>query len=553
MTDLEIAKAATLTPIVDIADKAGLKEDQIEMYGKYKAKVNVTGLKNQSIEGHKLVLVTSINPTPAGEGKSTVLVGLGDAMNQLDKQTFIAMREPSMGPVMGIKGGATGGGYSQVIPMEDINLHFTGDMHALTSAHNTLMALVNNYLQHDNALNLDPRRIIWNRVEDVNDRTLRNVITGLGGVTQGIPQESSFDITAASELMAILCLASDLTDLKARIGKIVVGYTHDKVPVSVAELGFEDAITILLKDAFKPNLVQTLAHTPTLIHGGPFANIAHGCNSVIATKTALQLADYTVTEAGFGADLGAEKFLDIKRPVLGKTPDVVVIVATVRALKYNGGQSVKELTTENIDALNAGLPNLQRHMQNIQSFGLPTVVAINRFTSDTDAELNLIKEYCAAQGVTAVITESWGKGGDGTLDLAKEVVQLTTKPANFTSSYEADDTIEAKLNKIVTNIYHGRSVSLTKKAQNQLKTFAKNGWDKLPVCVAKTQYSFSDDAKRLGAPTDFDVEIREFVPKIGAGFIVALAGNVMTMPGLPKQPAALKMKIDAQGEITGLF
>lgn len=553
MTDLEIAKAATLTPIVDIADKAGLKEDQIEMYGKYKAKVNVTGLKNQSIEGHKLVLVTSINPTPAGEGKSTVLVGLGDAMNQLDKQTMIAMREPSMGPVMGIKGGATGGGYSQVIPMEDINLHFTGDMHALTSAHNTLMALVNNYLQHDNALNLDPRRIIWNRVEDVNDRTLRNVITGLGGVTQGIPQESSFDITAASELMAILCLASDLTDLKARIGKIVVGYTHDKVPVSVAELGFEDAITILLKDAFKPNLVQTLAHTPTLIHGGPFANIAHGCNSVIATKTALQLADYTVTEAGFGADLGAEKFLDIKRPVLGKTPDVVVIVATVRALKYNGGQSVKELTTENIDALNAGLPNLQRHMQNIQSFGLPTVVAINRFTSDTDAELNLIKEYCAAQGITAVITESWGKGGDGTLDLAKEVVQLTTKPANFTSLYEADDTIEAKLNKIVTNIYHGRSVSLTKKAQNQLKTFAKNGWDKLPVCVAKTQYSFSDDAKRLGAPTDFDVEIREFVPKIGAGFIVALAGNVMTMPGLPKQPAALKMKIDAQGEITGLF
>lgn len=553
MTDLEIAKAATLTPIVDIAVKAGLKEDQIEMYGKYKAKVNVTGLKNQSIEGHKLVLVTSINPTPAGEGKSTVLVGLGDAMNQLDKQTMIAMREPSMGPVMGIKGGATGGGYSQVIPMEDINLHFTGDMHALTSAHNTLMALVNNYLQHDNALNLDPRRIIWNRVEDVNDRTLRNVITGLGGVTQGIPQESSFDITAASELMAILCLASDLTDLKARIGKIVVGYTHDKVPVSVAELGFEDAITILLKDAFKPNLVQTLAHTPTLIHGGPFANIAHGCNSVIATKTALQLADYTVTEAGFGADLGAEKFLDIKRPVLGKTPDVVVIVATVRALKYNGGQSVKELTTENIDALNAGLPNLQRHMQNIQSFGLPTVVAINRFTSDTDAELNLIKEYCAAQGITAVITESWGKGGDGTLDLAKEVVQLTTKPANFTSLYEADDTIEAKLNKIVTNIYHGRSVSLTKKAQNQLKTFAKNGWDKLPVCVAKTQYSFSDDAKRLGAPTDFDVEIREFVPKIGAGFIVALAGNVMTMPGLPKQPAALKMKIDAQGEITGLF
>lgn len=553
MTDLEIAKAATLTPIVDIADKAGLKEDQIEMYGKYKAKVNVTGLKNQSIEGHKLVLVTSINPTPAGEGKSTVLVGLGDAMNQLDKQTMIAMREPSMGPVMGIKGGATGGGYSQVIPMEDINLHFTGDMHALTSAHNTLMALVNNYLQHDNALNLDPRRIIWNRVEDVNDRTLRNVITGLGGVTQGIPQESSFDITAASELMAILCLASDLTDLKARIGKIVVGYTHDKVPVSVAELGFEDAITILLKDAFKPNLVQTLAHTPTLIHGGPFANIAHGCNSVIATKTALQLADYTVTEAGFGADLGAEKFLDIKRPVLGKTPDVVVIVATVRALKYNGGQSVKELTTENIDALNAGLPNLQRHMQNIQSFGLPTVVAINRFTSDTDAELNLIKEYSAAQGITAVITESWGKGGDGTLDLAKEVVQLTTKPANFTSLYEADDTIEAKLNKIVTNIYHGRSVSLTKKAQNQLKTFAKNGWDKLPVCVAKTQYSFSDDAKRLGAPTDFDVEIREFVPKIGAGFIVALAGNVMTMPGLPKQPAALKMKIDAQGEITGLF
>ena len=553
MTDLEIAKAATLTPIVDIADKAGLKEDQIEMYGKYKAKVNVTGLKNQSIEGHKLVLVTSINPTPAGEGKSTVLVGLGDAMNQLDKQTMIAMREPSMGPVMGIKGGATGGGYSQVIPMEDINLHFTGDMHALTSAHNTLMALVNNYLQHDNALNLDPRRIIWNRVEDVNDRTLRNVITGLGGVTQGIPQESSFDITAASELMAILCLASDLTDLKARIGKIVVGYTHDKVPVSVAELGFEDAITILLKDAFKPNLIQTLAHTPTLIHGGPFANIAHGCNSVIATKTALQLADYTVTEAGFGADLGAEKFLDIKRPVLGKTPDVVVIVATVRALKYNSGQSVKELTTENIDALNAGLPNLQRHMQNIQSFGLPTVVAINRFTSDTDAELNLIKEYCAAQGVTAVITESWGKGGDGTLDLAKEVVQLTTKPANFTSLYEADDTIEAKLNKIVTNIYHGRSVSLTKKAQNQLKTFAKNGWDKLPVCVAKTQYSFSDDAKRLGAPTDFDVEIREFVPKIGAGFIVALAGNVMTMPGLPKQPAALKMKIDAQGEITGLF
>lgn len=553
MTDLEIAKAATLKPISEIAKQAGLHEDQIEMYGNYKAKVNLKSERNVDFGDHKLVLVTSINPTPAGEGKSTVLVGLGDAMNQLDKQTMIAMREPSMGPVMGIKGGATGGGYSQVIPMEDINLHFTGDIHALTSAHNTLMALVNNYLQHGNILNLDPRRIIWNRVVDVNDRTLRQVITGLGGVTKGIPQESSFDITAASELMAILCLASDLSDLKSRISKIIVGYTYDKVPVSVGELGFEDAITILLKDAFKPNLVQTIAHTPTLIHGGPFANIAHGCNSVIATKTALQLSQYTVTEAGFGADLGAEKFLDIKRPVLGKTPDAVVIVATVRALKYNGGQSVKELTTENIEALTDGLPNLQRHIQNIQSYELPTVVAINRFTSDTDAELELVKEYCESQGVTAVVTESWGQGGNGTLDLAAEVIKLADSNSEFKQLYNDDDSIETKINKIVKNIYHGTSVTFSKKAQTQLKGFTKNGWGKMPVCIAKTQYSFSDDASKLGAPTDFNVEIREFIPKMGAGFIVALAGNVMTMPGLPKKPAALNMKIDADGEITGLF
>ena len=553
MTDIEIADQATLEPITEIAEKLGLLEDEIEQYGKYKAKIdlNVKPLPNKK---HKLILVTSINPTPAGEGKSTVLIGLGDALNQLNYQTTIAMREPSMGPVFGIKGGATGGGYSQVVPMEDINLNFTGDLHALTSANNTLAALIDNYIMRDNAMNLDPRRIIWKRVEDVNDRALRNVVTGLGGPMAGVPRETGFDITAASELMAILCLSTSLHDLKERISRIVVGYTYDKEPVTVGQLNFQDAITIILKDALKPNLVQTLDHTPTIVHGGPFANIAHGCNSVLATQTALNLSDYTVTEAGFGADLGGEKFLDIKQRVLGKHPDAIVIVATVRALEYNGGAKLADLNDENLDALKKGMANLNRHIKNMQLYGLPIVVAINHFVSDTDKEIQMIKDDCAKQNVEAILTDAWAKGGKGTHDLANKVVELADSPSEFTHIYDVQvDDLQTKLEKIAKQIYGAKEVSFSRKAQNQLKRFAKYGWNDLPVCIAKTQYSFTDDQKQLGAPTDFTFHIRELVPKIGAGFIVALAGNMMTMPGLPKEPAAVNMTIDDNVKITGLF
>lgn len=553
MTDIEIADQATLEPITEIAEKLGLSEDEIEQYGKYKAKIDLN-VKPLPDKKHKLILVTSINPTPAGEGKSTVLIGLGDALNQLNYQTTIAMREPSMGPVFGIKGGATGGGYSQVVPMEDINLNFTGDLHALTSANNTLAALIDNYIMRDNAMNLDPRRIIWKRVEDVNDRALRNVVTGLGGPMAGVPRETGFDITAASELMAILCLSTSLHDLKERISRIVVGYTYDKEPVTVGQLNFQDAITIILKDALKPNLVQTLDHTPTIVHGGPFANIAHGCNSVLATQTALNLSDYTVTEAGFGADLGGEKFLDIKQRVLGKHPDAIVIVATVRALEYNGGAKLADLNEENLDALKKGMANLNRHIKNMQLYGLPIVVAINHFVSDTDKEIQMIKDDCAKQNVEAILTDAWAKGGKGTHDLANKVVELADSPSEFTHIYDVQvDDLQTKLEKIAKQIYGAKEVSFSRKAQNQLKRFAKYGWNDLPVCIAKTQYSFTDDKKQLGAPTDFTFHIRELVPKIGAGFVVALAGNMMTMPGLPKEPAAVNMTIDDNGKITGLF
>lgn len=553
MTDIEIADQATLEPITEIAEKLGLSEDEIEQYGKYKAKIDLN-VKPLPDKKHKLILVTSINPTPAGEGKSTVLIGLGDALNQLNYQTTIAMREPSMGPVFGIKGGATGGGYSQVVPMEDINLNFTGDLHALTSANNTLAALIDNYIMRDNAMNLDPRRIIWKRVEDVNDRALRNVVTGLGGPMAGVPRETGFDITAASELMAILCLSTSLHDLKERISRIVVGYTYDKEPVTVGQLNFQDAITIILKDALKPNLVQTLDHTPTIVHGGPFANIAHGCNSVLATQTALNLSDYTVTEAGFGADLGGEKFLDIKQRVLGKHPDAIVIVATVRALEYNGGAKLADLNEENLDALKKGMANLNRHIKNMKLYGLPIVVAINHFVSDTDKEIQMIKDDCAKQNVEAILTDAWAKGGKGTHDLANKVVELADSPSEFTHIYDVQvDDLQTKLEKIAKQIYGAKEVSFSRKAQNQLKRFAKYGWNDLPVCIAKTQYSFTDDQKQLGAPTDFTFHIRELVPKIGAGFVVALAGNMMTMPGLPKEPAAVNMMIDDNGKITGLF
>ena len=552
LTDIQIADQAEMLPIEAVAAKVGLKKDQLEQYGPYKAKVT-TPVAPVAGKKHKLVLVTAINPTPAGEGKSTVLVGLADAMNQLGHQTTIAMREPSMGPVFGIKGGATGGGYSQVIPMEDINLHFTGDLHALTIANNTLAALIDNYIMRDNELDLDPRRVIWRRVEDVNDRALRNVVTGLGGVMQGVPRETGFDITAASELMAILCLSTDLMDLKRRVKQIVVGYTRAKEPVTVGQLGFADAITILLKDAIKPNLVQTLDHTPAFVHGGPFANIAHGCNSVLATQTSLALSDYTVTEAGFGADLGAEKFLDIKRPALGKHPDAVVIVATIRALKYNGGVALADLKDENLAALEAGFVNLKRHVQNIQRYGLPAVVAINHFVADTDAEVAKLQELCAALGVKAVVADAWAKGGAGTHALAEAVVELADQPADFTPLYDVDLPIADKVKAVATKIYGAKEVVFTKKAEKQLAEFTKQGWDNLPVCIAKTQYSFSDDQTALGAPSDFTFHIREFVPKLGAGFIVALSGTMLTMPGLGKTPAAVKMTIDENGTITGLF
>ncbi|HEP1786817.1 TPA: formate--tetrahydrofolate ligase [Streptococcus suis] len=554
-TDIEIAQSVTLKPITEIVEKVGISFDDIELYGKYKAKLSFDKINavKENAPG-KLILVTAINPTPAGEGKSTVTIGLADALSKIGKKTMIALREPSLGPVMGLKGGAAGGGYAQVLPMEDINLHFTGDMHAITTANNALSALIDNHIHQGNVIGIDQRRIIWKRVVDLNDRALRKVTVGLGGPLNGIPREDGFDITVASEIMAILCLATDINDLKERLANIVIGYRFDRSPVYVRDLAVEGALTLILKDAIKPNLVQTIYGTPAFVHGGPFANIAHGCNSVLATTTALRLADYTVTEAGFGADLGAEKFLDIKVPNLPKAPDAVVIVATLRALKMHGGVAKTELSAENVEAVKAGFSNLKRHVENIQKYGIPAVVAINEFVSDTADEIATLKELCAEIGVPVELASVWANGADGGVELAETVVAtIDNQAANYQRLYKAEDSLEEKVTKIVTQIYGGSGVVFEKKARNQLAEFAKNGWDKLPVCMAKTQYSFSDDQFALGAPTDFDITVREFVPKLGAGFIVALTGDVMTMPGLPKAPVALNMDVAADGTAIGLF
>ena len=551
-TDIEIAQAAEVWPIEKIAEKAGLTAAEWEPYGRDKAKISVDESARQDGLG-KLILVTSINPTPAGEGKSTVTVGLADALSLAGKKTMVALREPSLGPVMGLKGGATGGGYAQVVPMADINLHFTGDFHALTSAHNTLAAVIDNSIYQGNPLNIDPRRLLWKRALDVNDRALRHITIGLGGPTSGVPREDGFDITVASELMAILTLSHDLMDMKARIERIVIGYTYDKEPVTVKDLGVAGALTTLLKDAIKPNLVQTLAHTPTLIHGGPFANIAQGTNSIRATKTALQLADYVVTEAGFGADLGGEKFLDFKVPLLGKTPDAIVIVATVRALKMHGGLPKTELTEPNLDALSAGLANLGQHLKSMSRYGVPVVVAVNRFVSDTTEEIEMVENYVRERGAEAYMADVWAQGGAGAPELAQAVIAATEQERQFTPLYAPEDDAVTKIEKIVQTIYGGAGVELSDKAAKQLREFAKRGWDKMPVIMAKTQYSLSDDAKKLGAPTDFKIHVREFVPKLGAGFLVALTGSILTMPGLPSHPAAYDIDIDENGQITGLF
>ncbi|EOH56363.1 formate-tetrahydrofolate ligase [Enterococcus faecium EnGen0263] len=554
-SDLQISQETELEPIVEVASKLDLKEDDLELYGKYKAKINFSGINRSkdNAEGH-LILVTSINPTPAGEGKSTITVGLGDALNKINKKSVIALREPSLGPVMGIKGGAAGGGYAQVLPMEDINLHFTGDMHAITTANNALSALLDNHIHQGNELNIDARRVIWKRVVDLNDRELRKVIVGLGGPIQGVPREDGFDITVASEIMAILCLAADLEDLKARLARIVVGYTFDRQPVTAGDLKAEGALALLLKDAIKPNLVQTIYGTPAFVHGGPFANIAHGCNSILATKTALRLADYVVTEAGFGADLGGEKFLDIKVPNLKKTPDAVVIVATIRALKMHGGMKKDELKNENLDALKIGFANLKRHIRNMEQYQLPVIVAINEFVTDTDSELTLLEHLCEDQGILAKRASVWANGAEGGVDLAEAVVRLIDrKEADYKPLYRLEETIQEKTETIVKKIYGGNGVVFSKKAQKQIEEFTKNGWDNLPICMAKTQYSFSDDPSLLGAPEDFTITIREIIPKLGAGFLVALTGDVMTMPGLPKKPAALNMDVTNDGEVLGLF
>ena len=554
-TDIEIAQSVELKPITDVVEKLGIDFNDLELYGKYKAKLTFDKIQAvQKEEPGKLILVTAINPTPAGEGKSTITIGLADALNKIGKQTMIAIREPSLGPVMGIKGGAAGGGYAQVLPMEDINLHFTGDMHAITTANNALSALIDNHLHQGNELAIDQRRIIWKRVVDLNDRALRHVSVGLGGPLNGIPREDGFDITVASEIMAILCLATDIEDLKRRLANIVIGYRYDRSPVYVRDLEVEGALALILKDAIKPNLVQTIYGTPAFVHGGPFANIAHGCNSVLATSTALRLADYVVTEAGFGADLGAEKFLDIKTPNLPVSPSAVVIVATIRALKMNGGVAKDALSEENVEAVRSGFANLERHVENMRKFGVPVVVAINEFVTDTEAEIAALKELCASIQVPVELASVWADGADGGLALAETVVEtLETSPANYSRLYDNDLSVEEKITKIAQEIYRADNVVFEKKAKTQIAQIVKNGWDKLPVCMAKTQYSFSDDPSLLGAPTGFDITIRELVPKTGAGFIVALTGEVMTMPGLPKCPAALNMDVAEDGTALGLF
>ena len=587
-SDIEIAQECTMEPITKIAEKAGIDEEYLEQYGKYKAKIDYNFLKKTDKKDGKLVLVTAINPTPAGEGKTTTTVGLADAMQKLGKNVMVALREPSLGPVFGVKGGAAGGGYAQVVPMEDINLHFTGDFHAIGAANNLLAAMLDNHIYQGNELNIDPRKITWRRCVDMNDRQLRNIVDGLGGRTNGVPREDGYDITVASEIMAVLCLANDIKDLKERLSRIIVGYTYGKVseqkPVTAGDLHAEGAMCALLKDALKPNLVQTLEHVPAIVHGGPFANIAHGCNSVTATKMALKLGDYAITEAGFGADLGAEKFLDIKCRMAGLKPNAVVIVATVRALKYNGGVPKAELNQENLEALEKGMPNLLKHVSNIRNvYHLPCVVAINAFPTDTKAELDLVEAKCKELGVNVALSEVWAKGGEGGIKLAEEVIKLVEEPNDFsyayelegseggialaeevirlceepndqfTYAYELEGSIEDKLNQIVQKVYGGKKVVLTANAQKQAKQLEDLGFGNCPICVAKTQYSLTDDQTKLGAPTDFEVTVRNLKISAGAGFIVALTGEIMTMPGLPKVPAAERIDVDENGKISGLF
>ena len=554
-SDIEIAQEAKMEHIKDVAAQIGIKEDELEFYGKYKAKLSDELEKR--VAGNpdgKLVLVTAINPTPAGEGKTTVSIGLTQALNRLGHKTVVALREPSLGPCFGIKGGAAGGGYSQVVPMEDLNLHFTGDFHAITSANNLLAAMIDNHIQQGNACGIDTRQIVWKRCMDMNDRALRNVVVGLGSKADGFVREDHFVITVASEIMAILCLATDMADLKQRLSRIIVAYNYSGDPVTAGDIKATGAMAALLKDAMKPNIIQTLENTPAIVHGGPFANIAHGCNSVRATKMALKLADYVVTEAGFGEDLGAEKFLDIKCRMAGIKPDAVVIVATVRALKYNGGVAKPDLNEENLEALEKGIPNLMKHVSNIKNvYGLPCVVAINAFPTDTKAELDLVEEKCKEVGVNVALSEVWAKGGEGGLKLAEEVVRLCDEPSDFHYAYELEGTIEDKLNQIVQKIYGGNKVVLTAAAQKQAKQLTDLGFGNAPICMAKTQYSLTDDPKKLGAPTDFDITVRNLKVSAGAGFIVALTGDIMTMPGLPKVPAAERIDVDDEGRITGLF
>ena len=555
LTDVEIAQSAKMKPIVEVAQKVGLDEDDLELYGKYKAKISLEAIKklDQNEDG-KLILVTAINPTPAGEGKTTTMIGLSQALNKLGKKSVVAMREPSLGPCFGIKGGAAGGGYAQVVPMEDINLHFTGDIHAITAANNLIAAMLDNSIHQGNPLNIDVRQIVWKRVVDLNDRALRHTVCGLGGKVNGVPREDGFDITVASEVMAILCLATSLEDLKQIAAKMIVAYTYDGKPVTVDDIEATGAVTLLLKDAIKPNLVQTLDHTPVFVHGGPFANIAHGCNSVMATQLAIKLGDYAITEAGFGADLGAEKFLDIKCRQANLNPEAVVIVATVRALKMHGGVAKKDLGNENLEALKAGLGNLEKHIENIAKFDLPCIVAINAFPTDTEAELQLLNECCKKLGVEVAISKVWEKGADGGIELAEKLLNiLETKEANYHPLYDLDLSIEEKIETIVKEIYGGDGVEFTKKAKNKIKKYTEQGLSQLPICVAKTQYSLSDQASLLGRPTGFTVKINDIIPSAGAGFLVAISGDIMRMPGLPKRPAAVNMDIDEDGKIIGLF
>ena len=547
-----------MLPITEIAAKAGIDDEYLEQYGKYKAKIDYKLLKDSDRKDGKLILVTAMNPTPAGEGKTTTTIGLADGLQKLGKKVMVALREPSLGPVFGVKGGAAGGGYAQVVPMEDINLHFTGDFHAIGAANNLLAAMIDNHIYQGNELNIDPRKITWKRCVDMNDRQLRFVVDGLGGRVNGTPREDGYDITVASEIMAVLCLASDITDLKERLSRIIIGYTYGKVseqkPVTAGDLNAQGAMAALLKDALKPNLVQTLEHVPAIVHGGPFANIAHGCNSVTATKMALKLADYAVTEAGFGADLGAEKFLDIKCRMAGLRPNAVVIVGTVRSLKHNAGIAKADLTKENLEAVEKGLPNLLKHVSNIRDvYGLPCVVAINEFPTDTEAEIKLVEEKCKELGVNVVLSQVWAKGGEGGKALAEEVIRLVEEPSDFRFSYELTGSIEDKLVQIATKIYGARGVVMTADAAKQAKQLESIGFGNLPICVAKTQYSLTDDPKKLGAPKDFDITVRGVKVSAGAGFVVALTGEIMTMPGLPKVPAATKIDVDENGKITGLF